>query len=311
MKNYHVIHLIHLLVLIGLFFSISFAQTYPYYTAIKITIGRHYIYDIDNPAQLKCPQFICRALVKDTVITDKPLPYHGIKQALVDIFDSCFATPITPDVEKTLIDKPGDTVMIIYGENRYKAIVNKMGIDYNNVIVCSLKDVDSLPQINDISNPYFIVLRKGSYYNGPIHRYKRYKSFIPSLNNTIDSLKISFIQLNIREKSSHYFTGMSIWADQARSTPDTVLLEIHRTYELGANYSALYRLTRNINRWNVQVLVKPTDGDCDWNFHSSLDINGDGMTEYLGDSSGNIGFYSFVDGDFLCLYTEIFNINKY
>jgi hypothetical protein len=229
-------------------------------------------------------------------------------------FEDCFV-PFLPGYKSTKFSEiPGDTIMVLHGSKRYKALIGNIGLYFDEcngiTSVCSLAAIDSMPLISDW-NDYFLVLRKKAFFDGLVQQYGSYNVSENSVRYLIDSLNANFKEnAPVKDTVLKCSDKIIAFAEITQKDPKIIFVTFNCGFDVGLDYSAFYVLIFQNNLWEVNTLQPAENGYHGWQILSSFDINNDGNLEFLIRSIGwegeGIGIYSSIEGQLKCLYEEDF-----
>ncbi len=90
---------------------------------------------------------------------------------------------------------------------------------------------------------------------------------------------------------------INIYGVKSENRPDTLFLAA--SCSVGATefaWSALFKIFKEHNTWKFETLINPWKGSFGYRFNSALDLDGNGISEYLVLSGGGARIYTLVEG---------------
>ena len=246
-------------------------------------------------------------------------------------------TPIDTEwVNKNLFMRPGDTVTVLGGEKFFEAVIDgffpreMLGISF------LLKPADTSTVISNRKSGYIAVLRNDSQNRAisPVTQYFAQEILYGLLTDSIfqmlnesgvkhvkDTGAMYYLheRMNIHPADTNWIPGESPFVDfkqchfgdYSDGLPDTIFAALFSyfpwSYEWKTTWFSLFMFTKDSGHWTIQCLIQPRTGPVNFELTGTMDLNQDGIREYIFISDIETYIYTFVDGQFTLLKWTKFN----
>jgi hypothetical protein len=283
-------------------------------TLIFITIITNITHAQITAGHLECGLYLCAPLLAIDNFNDMQTITDAIGHPY-DSFSDCYV-PFLPEFrDKYYLEYPGDTVMVLFGINRYKALIGNIGLYFDDCngprSVCNIVAIDSMPTINSWSSS-FLVLRKESFYNGAIQPYAKVESVDKIIKSIIDSLNVNFIKNITRDSIGPLvYDSVTVFSDQNQPLNNPIFVNLNCLFGQENYGSALYIVFPDKKVKTIWESDKTSDKkNASAKFICTFDINNDGNKDYLFETfyyeGMSVKVYTFINGEWKLLFEEEF-----
>jgi hypothetical protein len=261
-----------------------------------------------------CGLYLCAPIQVNDNFNDMQTIIEAIGHPF-NSFSDCYV-PFLPEFrDKFYLEHLGDTVMVLFGINRYKALIGNIGLYFDDCngprSVCNIVAIDSMPTIDSWSSS-FLVLRRESFYNGIIQPYAKMESVDKKVISLVDSLSVNFAKNMTRDSIGPLvYDSVAIFADRNQPSRNLIFINLKCLFGKENYGSALYIVSPDKKVTTIWDSDKTSDKESvSANFICSFDINNDGNKDYLFETSfyegTSVEIYTFINGEWTLIFKEYF-----